>query len=74
MAHKHSIRGRSPTKAKDILNRLDKVPDESEKGSSHSGEGLRKKSRVREVKFVELTDPSVQLGFERLGRLLQFLK
>lgn len=27
-----------------------------------------------EVKFVEFEDPAVQLGFERLGRVLQFLK
>ena len=29
------------------------------------------KGSIKELKFVELEDPSVQLGFERLGRLLQ---
>lgn len=29
------------------------------------------KGSIKELKFVELDNPAVQLGFERLGRLLQ---
>lgn len=72
--HKFSTKDRSQTKVKEILNHLDNVPDVSEKESSNSGDGLKKKRGVREVKFVDYNDMSVQLGFERLGRLLQFLK
>jgi hypothetical protein len=65
-----------PRQDNNILNQLDAIPNESkysflETETVHNMSDVASAAPKQLKKFVEQSDPAVQLGMERLGRLLQ---